>query len=509
LVSPFLINCINSADLPLNLNKNHSYSDHLKKGGLLNSPNSNNRTRKKLILSTSAAILSSCVGLLLFQNCGPGFEVLSPLDKANSLQLGSGTPPSGVDPAIATTGDVSYGLFNKIVLANGIVPGPSGKAVLVQAENKTYVYVTALGLQPNQMYHSHLHVDTCANGAGGHFKKDPSVTTAVETNEIWLMLNSNPQGVAYARTEVPYLAGQKSGSVVIHDLDGSKLYCADLVPQVALSAPLSQWAGGAFQPMTTTKPGVTIFGNATKVVLNNHLSGFKVSLWGLTPNAAYPIHVHAGTCATGGGGHFMIDAAAPAGSTNEAWLNLTASAKGSGVNEVWINQVNLTTPTGALSVVVHDPTDSSKQACADLVGVREAIKIGGLFQPTATGVDKQIVLSNAKLGAQSGASFQFAASQKGEPESQLTLALFGLGAPMYHAHVHTLPCSLGAGGHYKLDPSLAATVETNEVWAMLTPRIDLLGSATVAAPTYLRADAMSVVIHDPTDNSKMLCADLY
>jgi uncharacterized RmlC-like cupin family protein len=79
----------------------------------------------------------------------------------------------------------------------------------------------------------------------------------------------------------------------------------------------------------------------------------------------------------------------------------------------------------------------------------------------------------------------------------------------YAVHVHALPCELGAAGpHYKLDPAVAETVEANEVWPAFTTNANGAGRASVRAAGLLRGDAMSVVIHNPADGTKMSCANL-
>jgi len=471
------------------------------------------KTKKNIIFSSILVLVCATVLGLLFQNCGSGFQALQSSDQL--AQLGSVAPgPSlasgGVDPALTKMGEVSYGLFNKITIANGIVAeGQLGKAMLVRGDSKTYVYVTALGLVPSQTYNSHVHADTCANGGGGHYKKDPTITASDPNNEIWLTLNTDAQGTAFARAEVPYVAGPNAVSIVVHNLDSSKFYCADLSLQQSAASAVSQWSGSSFQLMSTTKAGVMIAGNATKVVLANHMSGFHVTVWGLTPGAVYPVHVHAANCASGGGGHFQIDSTAAAGQANEIWMPLNASATGSAYSEVWVNQVTSTTQAGALSIVIHDPVDATKQACADLIPIPSPVSISGLFQLTDTAVDKAFVLSNLNPAALSGAGYQYSTDLTAAPATSVQVGTFGLNPLTYQAHVHNLPCRLGAGSHYKFDTSQTASSATNEVW--FTLNVDgttKIGTSSVNAATVLRADAMSVVVHDPADNSKLLCADL-
>jgi hypothetical protein len=79
---------------------------------------------------------------------------------------------------------------------------------------------------------------------------------------------------------------------------------------------------------------------------------------------------------------------------------------------------------------------------------------------------------------------------------------------MYPAHVHNLPCSMQAGGHYQhtTDGGVNAT---NEVWPVLMTNDAGQGRSFVDVDKVLRSDAVAVVVHDPdAANAKLLCADL-
>ena len=80
----------------------------------------------------------------------------------------------------------------------------------------------------------------------------------------------------------------------------------------------------------------------------------------------------------------------------------------------------------------------------------------------------------------------------------------------YPAHVHMQACNdESGGGHYKLDPDIMDTQEDNELWPAFTTDEDGVGRVEISSDHLARADAMSIVVHDPgADNAKMLCADL-
>jgi len=82
----------------------------------------------------------------------------------------------------------------------------------------------------------------------------------------------------------------------------------------------------------------------------------------------------------------------------------------------------------------------------------------------------------------------------------------------YSAHVHSLPCDLDAGPHYKNDPNGPAD-PVNEIWPGFTTDATGVGRSEVTSDFSVRPDAMSVVIHDTPNASsgsgaKMLCANL-
>ncbi len=76
------------------------------------------------------------------------------------------------------------------------------------------------------------------------------------------------------------------------------------------------------------------------------------------------------------------------------------------------------------------------------------------------------------------------------------------------AHVHAYPCAFDAGPHYKIDTTETEVVEENEIWPAFSTDADGRAVATVTAQHEARGDAMSVVIHDPENGNKMVCADL-
>lgn len=231
-------------------------------------------------------------------------------------------------------------------------------------------------------------------------------------------------------------------------------------------------------------------------------SGTQLSLQvsGLTPMTAYPAHLHALPCAMAGGGHYKIDpAVVDTAEANEIWLGFTTNAEGQALAVV--NSPHLTRADG-MSIVIHDPSaDNAKMLCADLGTTGFSVSAAsGQFAPfaAAEAMDQSI-----------GGSAMLARSAMG------TMVMFSasglVGGQQYVAHVHALPCAVTeAGGHYKLDPTIEASEQGNELWPAIA--LDAMGNATgmLQSPHVARADAQSVVIHRQTAAGapKVACADL-
>jgi len=77
----------------------------------------------------------------------------------------------------------------------------------------------------------------------------------------------------------------------------------------------------------------------------------------------------------------------------------------------------------------------------------------------------------------------------------------------YGAHVHKQTCVDGyADGHYKFDPSGAAT-PPNEIWPAFTTDAAGIGNGNATAAAVAGPSAVSVVVHAP-GGAKIACADL-
>jgi Cu-Zn family superoxide dismutase len=95
---------------------------------------------------------------------------------------------------------------------------------------QTTATVNVTGLLASTAYMVHVHDHSCGLlSGGGHYKIDPAITTAQQTNEIWLNLTTDAAGAGAQTVTVNHLARPEGASIVIHDPDTSRLACVDLL----------------------------------------------------------------------------------------------------------------------------------------------------------------------------------------------------------------------------------------------------------------------------------------
>jgi hypothetical protein len=95
--------------------------------------------------------------------------------------------------------------------------------------------------------------------------------------------------------------------------------------------------------------------------------------------------------------------------------------------------------------------------------------------------------------------------------TDVSLQISGLTANTdYVAHVHAQACAdEDGGGHYKIDPTIDETEESNELWLTISADADGNGRVEITTDHLARPDAIAVVVHDTESNGdKMACADL-
>lgn len=415
-------------------------------------------------------------------------------------QAGSGGE-GGVPAAQITSDGYSVGSFAPLPSYSGI----SGQALIARARGGgTHVSVQIIGLQPSTPYPVHVHAAPCAqDNGGGHYKRDPSVTTASEANELWVPVTSDANGVGVGWLDVPVHSARADAlSVVVHDpnaTDTPKMACADLWVQSA--KPLR--ASGTFSSFAqATSADATIAGTAA---LDRTTSSTQVSfsVTGLDPAATYSSHIHALPCAvTTAGGHYKIDTTISATQeSNELWVPLGDTSTGSASGTVNFAHV---ARTDAQSMVIHriDGANALKVACADLVvPVYPPLRMAGVAVPfdAAAQLGYTALAASAVMTREQDQSMRFELTVSGLTEHSA-----------YPTHVHNLPCALqSGGGHYKIDPAVTTTEQSNEVWLNFTAGHGGAGTFKSRASTLLRADARSIVIHDAaTATTRLACIDL-
>jgi hypothetical protein len=218
---------------------------------------------------------------------------------------------------------------------------------------------------------------------------------------------------------------------------------------------------------------------------------------GLTASTEYIASVYRLPCAVDqAGDHYKHDPTiAEELEANEIWLRVTTDAAGKGVATT--EQPGLFARMDAQAIVIHDPAAAgAKMACADLRfadGANPTIAFQSSFEVLAGAP-----AADANIAGTADVTVT-------ATETRMTLAVTGLdAAATYIAHVHELPCAVNqAGGHYKIDPTIAEELEANEIWPSLTePAEQVFAHA-------LRYDGQSIVIHRVEPNTPAVaCVDL-
>ncbi len=119
--------------------------------------------------------------------------------------------------------------------------------------------------------------------------------------------------------------------------------------------------------------GYDIHGSA-KMTIGPAGTSVRVNVSGLDPEKVYGSHLHNGTCASGGGGHYQdVPSAVDVTPPNELWLSSAGAGlapnpggvgHGNG-SATWTARIS-SGSTNARSVVVHEPGSGARIACADL-----------------------------------------------------------------------------------------------------------------------------------------------
>lgn len=254
--------------------------------------------------------------------------------------------------------------------------------------------------------------------------------------------------------------------------------------------------GGALRP---TQAGMdlnydTLQGWAGVVLQTTQKTDLMVKVEGLNPNVQYVGHVHDRVCDDqDGGAHYKKDPnVAEVQEANELWATLAADANGTAYANIRFDHY---VRAAAQSFIIHEPgANAERIACATLYKTADI---------TARG-DFTALPDGAALGLTGTATLRRYA---GGTVARVRLT-GNLAAQTYPAHVHAKACADEAGGpHYKINPDITDTVEANEIW-VAGERNGAMAEGAKLVTHLARYDARSIVVHDPTTNNRILCADL-
>lgn len=139
----------------------------------------------------------------------------------------------------------------------------------------------------------------------------------------------------------------------------------------ALAGDHTSWHGVFTETAAGAGLGYDLHGSA-KMTIGPDGTNVKITVAGLDPAKAYGSHLHNGTCASGGGGHYQDSEGGAVTPPNELWLTTSGStlAPNSGGVAHGAGSATWQARTGgdqtlARSVVVHEP-GGARIACADL-----------------------------------------------------------------------------------------------------------------------------------------------
>ncbi len=397
-------------------------------------------------------------------------------------------------PTTAMLQSVAGGKFKAIAPYSGL----GGSALMVRhLDGETDLSLAIVGVTASTMFTAHLHAAPCEYNGGGHYKIDPLIADALESNELWLTGQSSDTGSLIAEASFPHLTRGEALSIVVHDpMGGAKMACADLRED---DSSILEFSGTVAPFAAATEADMTLAGTIT-ARRSATATGFTLELSGLDPEAlGYATHVHAEPCevATGAGHYKLNPTVLDTVEANEIWLPLTPTTPGSATSKL---NVKHAIRSDAQSVVVHraiTEVNKPKVACANLE--RKTARVP--LETSGTAINLP-----AAGGALTGAVVM---TRKLSGVTDVAVVVSGLEPGMtYDAHVHNQPCAFGdGGGHYKIDNTVSEALEDNEIWFELAA--DSKGAAHDSKwlAAIASAAAQSVVVH-AEGGARLACFDL-
>lgn len=386
---------------------------------------------------------------------------------------------------------VRGGAFSLTEAGEALYDSFGGEANLTVSDQDSMVEVMVWGLSPSETYNTHVHDGWCASGGGGHYLQNTEGED-VAGNGLWPLLEADESGKATTIIWQQFAVDDRARSVVIHQPgSGDRVACADLVPSTAIGGMLELTDRG-----DELYSEVSGYGYVS--VVNNSWSKAEVSVSGLTGDTTYATHVHVGDCASGGGAHYLQDGELEDEAANGLWPAVTTDAWGNGAG--WASNSFAVRTDETKSIVMHQPESGDRIACIDLNMdmLLIAFRSGG-FEATDDGealYGEGAITGRATLKITS------------EGMSSAKVMIRGLASDTaYSAHVHNKSCSEGGGAHY-LQTVVDGDVAENGLFPYFTTNTNGYGVGMAEQNFVVRADARSVVVHEPGTGARIACADL-
>lgn len=234
--------------------------------------------------------------------------------------------------------------------------------VSVRSDNSSKAEVSVMGLMNNEDYPAHVHVGDCESLGGDHYLQDPAKEDVAE-NGLWPLTMVDEFGHGSGWAVNPFMVRfDEAQSIILHDPQSNeRIACADLVDNKLA------FRSGSFN---ATETGISLYGDDAiegRALLSISPMGSSIVelyISGLNSDTSYASHVHNGTCASGGGGHYLQMMDGEDTAQNGLWPAFMTDTDGVGLTEVVADFV---VRNDARSVVVHQPVTGDRIACADLL----------------------------------------------------------------------------------------------------------------------------------------------
>ncbi len=132
-------------------------------------------------------------------------------------------PADAIEDAV-----LQQGTFQWLDAAPRLYASITGQAAMATHAGGTTVTVRLQGLQPDHPYKAHIHALPCAEEMGGsHFQFEPG-GSEWPPNEIHLTFTTDAHGNGLMTAEnARAVEKAEAPSVVLHEMDGLKIACAD------------------------------------------------------------------------------------------------------------------------------------------------------------------------------------------------------------------------------------------------------------------------------------------